>query len=224
MASVQVKICGLTRPDQAAEIAQLGVDAIGVVLARSSRQVSPEQAREISQSVPKGIEVVGVFVDSDAGTINRISQQVGLSMVQLHGNEPAEIVGMIDLPCIKAFRIRDENWFEQVRRWLSSVRQADKVKAILLDTYKPGIAGGTGEQFNWQWVVQARQGGFLKESPPIILSGGLNPDNVAQAIRIVKPYAVDASSGVEDTPGIKNIEKVKSFINAVRRIEACLSE
>lgn len=216
MASVQVKICGLTRPDQAAEIAQMGVDAIGVVLARSSRQVSPEQAREISQSVPKGIEVVGVFVDSDAGTINRVSNQAGLSMVQLHGNEPAKIVGMIDLPCIKAFRIRDENWSEQVRRWLNSVSQAEKLKAILLDTYKPGIAGGTGEQFNWQWVVQARQDGELSGLRPIILSGGLDPDNVAEAIRAVKPWAVDVSSGVEAAPGIKDIEKVRAFIHAVR--------
>ncbi len=212
----RIKICGLRMPEQAAEIAKMGADAIGLVFADSPRQVSPEQACAVTDALPSLVTSIGVFVDSDSETVNRIAAGANLTMVQLHGDEKPEIVEDLSVPCIKAFRVRDSGWIDQVHAWLDGVQSPERISAILLDACVPGVAGGTGERFNWQWVAEAREAGKLDNLPPLVLSGGLDAENVAEAVRIVQPWMVDVSSGVESAPGVKDLKKVEDFIRAVR--------
>ena len=195
----------------------MGADAIGLVFAESPRQVTPAQARAVADALPSLVSAVGVFVDDDAETVNRIAAEANLTMAQLHGSEPPEIVEHLSIPCIKAFRVRDSRWIDEVHAWLDGVRSREHVAAVLLDAYVPGVAGGTGEQFNWHWVAQARDAGKLNNFPPLVLSGGLDAENVAEAVRIVKPWMVDVSSGVESAPGVKDLKKVEAFIDAIRQ-------
>jgi len=146
---IRIKVCGLRDPKQALKIAQMGADAIGLVFASSPRWVSPEQARAVTDVLPPLVWAVGVFVDEDAGTINRVAERVGLTAVQLHGDEGPEIVESLALPVIKAFPVRDEGWIHTVRAWLDGVRSQRRVAAVLLDAYDPKARGGTGRQFNW---------------------------------------------------------------------------
>ncbi len=194
----------------------MGADVIGLVFAESPRQVSPEQACAVTDALPPLTTTIGVFVDSDAETVNRVAARANLTIAQLHGHEAPEIVEHLSIPCIKAFRVRDDHWIDEVIRWLDGVQPTQQVKAILLDAYVPGVAGGTGEQFNWKWVAEARDAGKLDNLPPLVLSGGLNAENVAEAVRIVKPWMVDVSSGVESSPGVKDLKKIEDFIHAVR--------
>ena len=195
----------------------MGADAIGLVFADSPRQVSLKQARAVTDALPSSVWAVGVFVDDEAETVNRIAAEANLTMAQLHGHEPPEIVEKLSVPCIKAFRIRDSQWIDKVHAWLDGVQSPRQVKAVLLDAYVPGVAGGTGEQFNWNWVTEARDAGKLDDLPPLVLSGGLDAENAAEAVRIVQPWMVDVSSGVESAPGVKDLEKVEAFIRAVRK-------
>jgi len=136
--------------------------------------------------------------------------------VQLHGDEPPEIVGEIHAPCIKAFRVRDGKWLREVRTWVEAVRARSHLVAILLDAYDKSARGGTGRRFNWDLVADARAGGGLAGLDPIILAGGLDADCVGRAIDTVKPWAVDVASGVEKAPGVKDLHKVADFILATR--------
>ena len=216
MQRVRVKICGLRDPAQARRIAQMGADAVGLVFAASPRWVSPEQAAAVAAALPAFVSAVGVFVDADAATINRVADRVALHMVQLHGQEPPGIVSELSLPCIKAFSVVDRNWIDSVHAWLAGVPDVSRVHGILLDAHKPGVRGGTGERFNWEWVAEARAQGRLAHMPPLILSGGLDAYVVSDAIEVVGPWAVDVSSGVEASPGVKDIRKVEAFIRATR--------
>jgi len=208
-------VCGLREPQKAAAIARRGADAIGLVFADSPRWVSPEQARDVTDALPALVSAVGVFVNSPAKVLNRIAAKANLDYLQLHGDEPPEIVGELDRPVIKAFRVRDETWLTEVRHWLERVGDSGRVAAILLDAYKPEAYGGTGERFNWETVGDARIVGALKGLPPMVLSGGLDSGNVITAIRVVQPWAVDVSSGVESAPGVKDVEKANRFIITV---------
>lgn len=213
---VRVKVCGLREPNKAAAIARCGADAIGLVFADDSpRWVSPEQAREITDVLPPFVATVGVFVDASPMVMNRVAGKARLQYLQLHGEEPPQIVEALDRPVIKAFRVRDSGWVGEVRRWLSALATPSRVAAILLDTYRSGRPGGTGEQFTWEWVGDARQAGALAGLPPMILSGGLNKTNVVTAMSVVQPWAVDVSTGVESAPGIKDVEKANRFIITV---------
>ena len=216
MQRVRVKICGLTQPDQARAIAEMGADAIGLVFAESKRRMDIEQAREVAVAAGAKIEKVGVFVDADAEQITQIIEQVGITRVQLHGCEPPEIIEVISVPCWKVFRVRDESFAEKVRDWCGRLGANAHLEAIMLDAYNPNAAGGTGESFNWELVVRARRDGRMDNLLPIILAGGLDPDNVAEAIAAVRPWAVDVSSGVESSPGVKDLAKVEAFLRAVR--------
>ncbi len=211
-----MKICGLTQPDQARAIAEMGADAIGLVFAESNRRMDIEQAREVAVAAGAKIEKVGVFVDADAEPITQIIEQVGITRVQLHGCEPPEIINAISVPCWKVFRVRDESFAEEIRDWYGRLGADAQVEAIMLDAYNPHAAGGTGESFNWELVVRAHRDGRMDDLPPIILAGGLDPDNVAEAIARVRPWAVDVSSGVESSPGVKDMAKVEAFLRAVR--------
>ena len=216
MQRVRVKICGLREPVQALKIAQMGADAIGLVFASSPRWVSPEQARAITDVLPPLVTAVGVFVDADPALISRVVERAGLHMVQLAGDEPPDIVDALPVPVIKGFRVRGPDWFEEVYAWLDGVRMHRRLAAVLLDAYEPQARGGTGKQFNWEWVADAHAAGETAALPPLILAGGLDADNVSKAIDLVQPWAVDVSSGVESAPGVKDIRKVERFILATR--------
>ena len=227
MQRVRVKIEGLRDPVTALKIAQIGADAIGLVFADSPRWVSPEQARDIVAALPPWVATVGVFVNSDPATINRVVQRTGIQYVQLHGDESPELVTQIQARCIKAFRVRDESWLGQVRGFLEKLDEIDgrwNLSAILLDAYNPSAAGGTGSRFNWELVNEARLSGAMAGIDPIILAGGLDASCVGAAIDLVKPWAVDVASGVEKTPGLKDLKKVTDFIRATREGEELKSE
>ncbi len=216
MQRVRIKICGLREPDKAQAIAKCGADAIGLVFVKESpRWVSPELAAEVAAALPPLVSTVGVFVNAPAETMNRVAERAKLHYLQLHGEEPPEMVADLARPVIKAFRVRDERWLEEVGRWLSGLADPAAVGAILLDAYRPDAHGGTGQRFNWQWVAAAREAGALKQLPPMILSGGLDVTNVVTAIEAVQPWAVDVSSGVESAPGVKDVKKASSLIAAV---------
>jgi len=223
MQRIRVKICGLREPADALKVAQMGADAVGLVFAESPRWVSPEQAREIVDVLPPLVARVGVFVDADAELIGRVVQRVGLTLVQLHGDEGPEIVESLPVPCIKAFRVRGPEWIDEVTDWTARV-PSRRLAAVLLDAYDPKAHGGTGMQFNWEWVAEARAAGKTAGLGPIILSGGLDTRNVAKAIDIVQPWAVDVSSGVESAPGVKDLRKVEDFIRATREGDILQSE
>jgi phosphoribosylanthranilate isomerase len=202
---VKIKICGITNLADALLAAELGADALGFIFyPQSPRNVEPEAARAIIAQLPPFVAAVGVFVDEAAATVRDLAARVGLDWVQLHGQESPEYCRGLGNKMIKGFRIRDEKSLRELEPY------RDAVQAFLLDTYKPGQVGGTGEVFDWQLAREARKYGR------IILAGGLSAENVAQAINIALPDAVDAASGTEARPGKKDPAKLRAFFKAVR--------
>lgn len=201
----RVKICGITRIDDGLIAAQAGADAIGLVFAASPRQVRPEQARSIAAAMPPFVTVVGLFVDADAEAVRAVLGSVRLDLLQFHGSEVPDFCRQFSKPYIKAVSMR-----EGVNVSATAAAYADAA-GLLLDTHSDQVAGGSGRAFDWTRVPAGL-------SKPVILAGGLNPDNVAEAIRRVRPYAVDVSSGVEQTKGIKDPARVRAFIEAVRGV------
>ncbi|MDR5708747.1 MAG: phosphoribosylanthranilate isomerase [Armatimonadota bacterium] len=203
----RVKICGIRTVEEARAAAEAGADAVGFVFwPRSRRYVEPEMAARIAQALPPFLVRVGVFVNEPPERVEEIAACVGLDAVQLHGDEPPEVCARLRRRVIKAIRIRDGRSLEAAADY--------PVSALLLDTYVPETYGGTGRTFDWSLVEAVRH-----LDRPLLLSGGLNPENVAEAIRRVRPYGVDASSGVE-TDGRKDPEKICAFVAAVRRADA----
>jgi phosphoribosylanthranilate isomerase len=201
---VRIKICGITNIEDALLAAELGADALGFIFyPQSPRHVAPEIAREIIAQLPPFVAAVGVFVDEAAAEVQELAARVGLDWVQLHGQESPDYCRSLGHKVIKGFRIQDEGSLLQ----LAGYRGA--AQAMLLDTYKKGQVGGTGEIFDWQLARKA------KEYGPIILAGGLNPDNVAAAIATAGPAAVDTASGTEAAPGKKDPAKLRAFFKAV---------
>lgn len=228
MQRVRVKIEGLRDAPTAVKIAQMGADAIGLVFAQSPRWVSPEQAKEVVSALPPWVATVGVFVNSDPDTINRVLERTGVQYVQLHGDEAPEQMLQVHAPCIKAFRVRDENWLGEVRAWLARLAELSggrgNLAAVLLDAYSPDARGGTGRRFNWDLVADARISGAMRGIDPVVLAGGLDAQCVGSAIDLVKPWAVDVASGVEKAPGVKDLKKVEDFIRATKEGEVLKSE
>ncbi|MGW8248069.1 MAG: phosphoribosylanthranilate isomerase [Acidiferrobacterales bacterium] len=201
----RVKICGITRAEDAQTAARLGADAIGMVFYDASpRNISIEQARGLSRSLPPFVCRVGLFVDADPQFVKEVMELVPLDMLQFHGNESATDCDQFRKPYIKAIRM--ESGMSVSER----MKEFSGASAMLLDTYSASVAGGSGESFDWSLVPQERP-------IPIILAGGLSAGNVAEAIRVVHPYAVDVSSGVERDKGIKDADKMSAFINEVNR-------
>ena len=201
---VKIKICGITNLADALLAAELGADALGFIFyPQSPRKVDPEMARAIIAQLPPFVAAVGVFVDEEAAMVRDLAARVGLDWVQLHGQESPEYCRGLGCKVIKGFRIRDEASL----RLLADYQGA--AQALLLDTYKKGQAGGTGESFDWRLAREARKYGR------IILAGGLRPENVAQAIAAAQPDAVDAASGTEASPGKKDPVKLRAFFKAV---------
>ena len=216
MQRVRVKIEGLLDPTTAVKIAQMGADAIGMVFAESPRRIAPELARAITDILPPWVATVGVFVNEDPDVINRIVEKSRIGYVQLHGDEAPDVVARICAPCIKAFRIRDEQWLGEVRNWVAAASAPSNLAAVLLDAYAPGVRGGSGQQFSWDMVADARAAGAMAGIDPVILAGGLDSSSVSRAIDLVQPWAVDVASGVESSPGVKDLLKVEDFIRATR--------
>lgn len=197
---MRVKICGITNREDAQNAITLGADALGFVFAKSPRQVTKEQARDIVQSLPPFVSAVGVFVDEQVHTIKEICKFCNIYTVQLHGSEPpAYINDLKEYKVIKAFRIRDDNDLKPMADY--------RPHAFLLDSYVKEAMGGTGVVFQWAIARESHKYGA------IILSGGLTPENVKEAIHNVRPYAVDVSSGVELSPGKKDKILIERFIN-----------
>lgn len=215
MHRARVKIEGLRDPAQAVAIAELGADAIGLVLAESPRQVTADQARAVVAALGPWVATVGVFVNASVAHINDIVAATRITNVQLHGDEAPDVVGRISARCIKAFRVKGDGWADEVDAFLTGLDQAGRanLQAVLLDAYDKTVRGGSGKQFNWDLVTAARKAGRLAGWPPIILAGGLTPDCVADAIRTVAPWGVDVASGVESSPAVKDMEKVAAFIH-----------
>jgi phosphoribosylanthranilate isomerase len=209
---IRIKICGITRPQDAVVAADTGADAIGLVFAKSPRQVTVARAREIVSALPPLVSAVGVFVNARPTTILRIVESAGLSAVQLHGDESSGHVRPLGaVRVIKALRVRDRRFLDE----LASMRDAG-VAGVLLDAFSATVRGGSGKRFDWDLVVEARKAGALENAPPIILAGGLTPENVKAGIRSIRPWGVDVSGGVESAPGIKSAELIERFIAAVR--------
>ncbi len=204
----RVKMCGTTHLEDALAAVRYGVDALGFIFyAKSSRYISPEQAAEIIKKLPPLVDRVGVFVNAPIEEI-ALAAGLGLSYLQLHGNESVEYCRQIrqQLPfcgIIKAFRVGDESRPEDFTPY------DDCVDAFLLDTYVQGEKGGTGKAFDWSIIER------LKLQRPIFLAGGLSPENVASAITEVHPFAVDINSGVESQPGVKDHARLRNLLQLV---------
>jgi len=200
---VRVKICGITRVEDALNAVEQGADAIGLVFyAPSPRSVSISQAVEIARQIPAFVSVVGLFVNAETSFVNEVISHVKLDLLQFHGDETHEECARYTLPFIKAIRVKTDTNLVQCASEFSSAR------ALLLDTYTEGVAGGTGRMFDWNLIP-------AQLARPVILAGGLTADNVAQAIQQVHPYAVDVSGGVEATKGIKDATKIAAFMQQV---------
>jgi phosphoribosylanthranilate isomerase len=199
----RVKICGITNLEDALFAAEAGADALGFVFyAKSPRCIVPDRAREIILRLPPFVAKVGVFVNEELDQVEKIMACCHLDYAQLHGDETPEQVAALAPRAIKAVRVRSMADVERLRDY--------RAAAYLLDAYHPTKPGGTGETWDWELATAAKQYG------PIILAGGLTPDNVVGAIKRVHPYAVDVSSGVEAAPGIKDHQKVRRFIIAAK--------
>ena len=204
----RIKICGITRIEDALAATRLGADAIGFIFWRkSARFISPAKAREIVDRLPPFVSSVGVYVDPEESWVEESSTIARLSLLQFHGDESPEFCDRFSLPYIKAIQVRDGVDLLQYEDRYSSSR------GLLLDTYTEGMPGGTGDTFNWDLIPQGM-------TVPLILSGGLHPGNVSMAIKKVNPWAVDVSSGVESDKGIKDAEKVAAFMRGVRHSES----
>ena len=204
MPVVRSKICGITRVEDALIAAEAGADAIGLVFyAKSPRAVTVPQAQAIIAALPPFVTTVGLFVDANGDELSRVLDALPLDLLQFHGDETAAACEAARRPYLKALRVRPgDDVGARIEAYPSAA-------GILLDTYVPGVPGGTGEAFDWSLVPHDLQ-------KPIILAGGLTPANVADAIARVRPYGVDVSGGVEASKGVKDAEKVRAFVRAVR--------
>jgi phosphoribosylanthranilate isomerase len=202
---VKVKICGITNWADAKAALDAGADALGFnFYPPSPRYIAPAEARRITTRIPKRASVVGVFVNEPAARVLEIARMAGLDMVQLHGDESPGIVSELaeSFLVIKVFRVR--SGFRPAR-----LARYSEAAAFLLDGFRPRLRGGTGKTFDWRLAVEAKHYG------PIILAGGITPENVARAIAEVDPFAVDVSSGVESHPGKKDPSRIRAFMRAV---------
>lgn len=200
---VPVKICGITNPEDALFCQKLGVTALGFVFAESKRRVTVEQVYRITSRLSPLLVKVGVFVDEDPFRIREIMRNCRLDLAQLHGKETPNDCEILEGRVIKGFRAGKDS--------PDPVWRGAAIRGVLLDSYSAGSAGGTGKTFDWKLAAEYRDLGF-----PLILAGGLNPDNIEAAIRTVRPDGVDLSSGVEKEPGVKDSEKITQLMERIK--------
>lgn len=198
----RVKICGITRLTDALDAIRLGADALGFVFYQPSpRAVSIEQARSIIQQLPPFVTTVGLFVDAPSQEVQQVLAQVPLSLLQFHGDEPQSYCQQFATPWIKALRMQPNVDI------VAQIAKYSQASGILLDAWHPQLKGGTGERFDWRHWPQSTK--------PLILAGGLTPENVSEAIHLTQPYAVDVSGGVESSKGIKEFTLLQAFMAGV---------
>ncbi len=203
--TTKIKICGITNIEDALCAVEAGADALGFVFyEKSPRNVTPEVVKQIVAMLPPFVTTVGLFVNTASEKIKTIMAFTGLNTIQLHGDETPADCSLSPYRVIKAVRVKNADSLVGI--------SAYKVSALLLDAWSDDQYGGSGESFDWQLAKQ------FTAQVPLILAGGLNPDNIAQAITMVKPYAVDVSSGVEISPGYKDHQKIKHFIQQVKNV------
>lgn len=202
---IKIKICGITNKEDALWAVNLKVDALGFIFADSPRRVEPEIVQKIIELLPPFISSVGVFVNEDRKKVEGIAESCGLTTLQFHGQESPSYCEGFKQKIVKALRIENKDILKKAAQY------QDKVDAYLLDTYSPSKYGGTGKTFDWSIAKEIKKFGL-----PIILSGGLSPENIKEAISEVEPYGIDVSSGVEERPGKKNMEKLINFVRIVR--------
>lgn len=203
----RVKVCGITRVADALVAAEAGADAIGLVFyPPSPRHVDIGQAVEIVRQLPPFVTTVGLFVNAEEGAIADVVRDVGVDLLQFHGDETPAFCARHGRPWLRALRMRPDIDLRQEAESFAAAR------GLLLDAYRPGVPGGTGDTFDWQRVPQDL-------APRVIIAGGLDPANVGSAVRALRPYAVDVSGGVEAEKGIKDPAKIRAFIDEVRRAE-----
>ncbi|OUR72210.1 N-(5'-phosphoribosyl)anthranilate isomerase [Methylophaga sp. 41_12_T18] len=198
----RVKICGITRRQDAEIAIENGADALGLVFyADSPRAVSIPQAKQIIADLPPFFDVVALFVNAEVGYVQECIDALPIDVLQFHGDETADYCEQFGKTYLKAIRMRDDVDLVAIADRYSSA------SALLLDSYQAGVPGGTGQVFDWSLIKQINK--------PLVLAGGLNVDNVAQAIKQVQPYAVDVSGGVEQSKGIKDHQKISAFMQEV---------
>ena len=203
MPLTRIKICGITQPDDARAAAAAGADAIGLVFYPDSpRAVDPAQAARIVAALPPLVTAVALFVDATAAGIERVLSQVPIDVLQFHGSESADFCEQFKRPYLKALRMKPGSDIASLAAEYAGAR------GLLLDSFRPGVPGGTGETFDWSRVPTLQR--------PLVLAGGLHPENVADAMRQVRPDAVDVSGGVENAPGHKDRKLMQAFCAAVR--------
>jgi len=202
--STKVKICGITSVADGLAVASAGADMVGLMFyEHSPRHIPLATAMEIARALPPSVLRVGVFVNPDEDFVTRAIGECGLGLLQFHGDEPTEFCTQFGVMSMKALRVRDAESIKPMAHF--------RTDAFLLDAYSQDGLGGTGEKFNWELAIEAQQFG-----KPIFLAGGLVPENVVVAVRQVRPFGVDVSSGVESAPGKKDAAKTRAFVQAVR--------
>jgi phosphoribosylanthranilate isomerase len=202
----RVKICGIKTMDDALMVSERGVDSIGLVFYEPSpRHVDIEQAAQIAKAIPAFVTKTALFVNPDKAYVEQVLRQVDIDLLQFHGDEPVAFCEQFNRPYMKAIRMQENTDLKAVQTVYESAC------GLLLDAYVAGVPGGTGEQFNWNWIPQDL-------CKPIILAGGLTADNVQDAISKTSPWAVDVSGGVEQSKGVKSSEKVTQFMKQVMEI------
>ena len=207
MRRTRIKICGITRAEDADAAVEAGADALGLVFyPPSPRAVDVAQAVDAVGNVPAFVSVTALFVNPTVEEVQRVLDSVRIDLIQFHGDEDDDFCRQFKRPYIKALRVR------QASDVVASCLRFPGALAILLDSYKPGVPGGTGETFDWSLIPET-------PTKPIILAGGLEPDNVVSAITQIRPFAVDISGGVEASKGIKDHRKIEEFVNEVYRVD-----
>jgi phosphoribosylanthranilate isomerase len=203
---VKIKICGITRERDASAAVQAGANILGFIFIPSSKRwIEPGKAQAIIAGLPDDVVPVGVFVNASRSEICETAERTGIRLIQLHGDETPEQASGFSLPVWKAFRVKPGFDVKSLAGY--------EVDGFLMDTYVEGVHGGTGEQFDWEIAVAAKQFGR------IILSGGITPANVAAAVAKVAPYAIDVNSGVETSPGVKDAVQIQRLFNALRQTQ-----
>ena len=205
MNRVKIKICGLTRAEDVEAAIKAGADAVGFVFAASPRRISIDTAKRLSGYVPRGVLSVGLFLDQDRSEIEQVVSAVPLDILQFHGCETEQECSVFNMPWLKAVAMENAESLKQAERDFPGA------SGLLLDSHSKGKRGGSGKLFDWSLSRPVDK--------PVWLAGGLNPDNVGEAINTVRPYAVDVSSGVETQPGIKAAARMNAFVQAVRTAE-----
>ena len=203
---VRVKVCGMTRSEDVAAAAEFGVDAIGLIFhAKSPRNIGIERAQALVAGLPPFVTVTALFLDPEAELVHEVMGRARIELLQFHGLEPPEFCRSFGRPYIKAVPMGSQVDLHEY------ARRHHQAAALLLDSHAAGQKGGTGKSFDWSIIEKP-------DGLPLILAGGLKPENVATAIRLVQPYAVDVSSGVESAPGIKDRDKMAAFVHEVNNV------